>query len=65
MYLGDNKCPKEGEMSEQAKQFKLKLPADIDQWIEQGAGKSLRSKSAEIVFLLREKMENEKAEARS
>jgi hypothetical protein len=52
-------------MSEQAKQFKLKLPADIDQWIEQGAEKSLRSKSAEIVYLLREKMENEKAEARS
>lgn len=48
-------------MLKETKQYKLVLPAELDQWIEQETEKSLRSKSAEIVFILRERMEKEKA----
>jgi hypothetical protein len=50
-------------MSDDTKQFKLNLPVEIDRWIEERAAKSLRSKSAEIIFILKDKMENEKGEA--
>ena len=51
----------EEKMSKESKQYKLILPAELDRWIEEETGKSLRSKSAEIIFILREKMEKEKA----
>lgn len=57
--LGTN----EGKMDQ--KQYKLNLPKELDDWIEQRASESLRSKSAEIIYILKEKMEMEKAEART
>ncbi len=48
-------------MTKESKQFKLNIPAELEKWIEQESVKSLRSKSAEIIFILREKMEKEKA----
>jgi hypothetical protein len=47
-------------MTDETKQYKLNLPAEIDKWIEECAAHSLRSKSAEIIFILKEKMEQEK-----
>lgn len=43
------------------KQYKLNLPEEVDEWIENGAAQSLRSKSAEIIFHLRKMMQNEKS----
>jgi hypothetical protein len=43
-------------------QYKLNLPEDINRWIEKASVKSLRSKSAEIIFILREKMESHEKE---
>lgn len=51
----------EEKMSKESKQYKLILPAELDHWIEQETAKSLRSKSAEIIFILRDRMEKEKA----
>lgn len=53
----------EESMPREIKQYKLVLPAELDRWIEQETTKSLRSKSAEIIFILRERMEKEKGEA--
>jgi hypothetical protein len=37
-------------------QYTLKLPPDINRWVSERAKQNLRSKSAEIVFVLRAEM---------
>ena len=42
--------------------FGLRMPSDINKWIEAEAARNLRSKNAEIVMALKEKMERQKKE---
>lgn len=41
------------------KQFKINLPEDVKRWVAERAAGNLRSQSAEIIFALRQKMEEE------
>lgn len=41
----------------QSQQFKLNIPVDLKRWVAAEAAKSMRSQSAQIIFLLREKMQ--------
>lgn len=38
-------------------QFKLNMPADVKRWVEGQAAANMRSQSAEIIFTLKEKMQ--------
>ena len=51
----------EMHMSKTANQFKLRIPADVKDWLEAQAEKNLRTQGNEIVVALREKMAAEKA----
>lgn len=42
--------------------FGLRMPSDINEWVEAEAARNLRSKNAEIVMALKEKMERQKKE---
>lgn len=43
--------------------FGLRMPSDIKKWVEQKASQNMRSQNAEIIVVLKEKMEKEKADA--
>jgi hypothetical protein len=38
-------------------QLRIRIPPDVKSWLEQEAARNLRSMSAEIVIILRDKME--------
>lgn len=40
----------------QIKQFKINLPEDVKRWVSRRAEENLRSQTAEIIFIIREKM---------
>ncbi|UFW80046.1 Arc family DNA-binding protein [Rhizobium sp. SU303] len=40
--------------------FGLRMPSDINEWVEAEAARNLRSKNSEIVMALKEKMERQK-----
>ena len=44
-------------------QFKMNLPADVKEWLEQEALRNLRSQSAQIVMCLRQEMEKQETVA--
>jgi hypothetical protein len=50
-------------MTEEKKQFKIAMPADIKRWLAMEAARNLRSQTSEILLALREKMDrqNEKS----
>ena len=41
------------------KLFGLRLPPDVRDWLKEAAQKNLRSQNAEVVLILRERMERE------
>lgn len=48
-------------MKPEISQYKVNLPLDVKDWLKTRAEASLRSQSAEMVFILREKMAAEQA----
>lgn len=50
-------------MSQQIVQFKLKLPKDVKDWVAVSAIHNTRSTTAEIVHILKQKMETETKKA--
>ncbi|ASS56904.1 Arc family DNA-binding protein [Rhizobium leguminosarum] len=40
--------------------FGLRMPTEINEWVEAEAARNLRSKNSEIVMALKEKMERQK-----
>ncbi|MDO3434309.1 Arc family DNA-binding protein [Rhizobium sp. CBN3] len=42
--------------------FGLRMPSDINKWVEEEAARNLRSKNAEIVMALKEKMQRQEQE---
>ncbi|NSL22890.1 Arc family DNA-binding protein [Agrobacterium tumefaciens] len=48
-------------------QFKLNLPHDIKEWLEEKARQNLRSQNSEVILALREKInrETQKADAQA
>lgn len=49
------------KVSKEDGQFRLRMPEDIKDWIRVRAKANMRSMTAEIIFILNEKMENEKS----
>lgn len=47
------------------RQFKINLPPDVKEWLEDQARQNLRSQSSEVILALREKMhtQTQKADA--
>ena len=39
--------------------FRLRIPSDVKEWVKQRAAENVRSITAEVVFLLKEKMQQE------
>lgn len=50
------KQPDAGENVRETVQFKLAMPSDVKDWLAARAASSLRSQSAEIILILRERM---------
>lgn len=46
------------------RQYKMLIPADVKDWLEEQSRKNLRSQSQEIVLALREKMAAQEAAAK-
>lgn len=44
-------------MAKDDPQMKIRLPADVKEWLAEAARRNLRSQTAEIVLALREKMQ--------
>lgn len=49
-------------MAVERQQFKLAIPVDIKDWLENESAKNMRSQSAEILLAIREKMTRQKDE---
>lgn len=48
-------------MTQPTQHFKIAMPQDVKDWISRTAPRHQRSRSAHIIFLLRQEMEKEKA----
>lgn len=46
-------------MKTETTQFKLSLPNDVKQWVEARAAQNMRSQGAEIIFMLKERMQGQ------
>lgn len=48
-------------MTQPTQHFKIAMPQDVKDWLSRTAPRHQRSRSAHIIFLLRQEMEKEKA----
>lgn len=48
-------------MTQLTQHFKIAMPQDVKDWLSHTAPRHQRSRSAHIIFLLRQEMEKEKA----